>query len=205
MATINGMEIHVINEKPTYSVKVSEHPVENGAAITDHVEPALKKFAITGLMVGPEAAQTRQNLVNLMNAGEPVTYTGRNIFTKGIIESIETDHHAQIANGMAFTMQIRELRRVEQKFSANLPKQAITNVKLVSTTGRKQVKTTKKGKTATKAKSSQPTGKKHTVRKGQTWESIASQYGVDVKKMRKWNGHIPKSVRLKEGMVITVG
>lgn len=47
--------------------------------------------------------------------------------------------------------------------------------------------------------------KKHTVRKGQTWESIAAAYSMPVKTLRAANPQIVKYQRLKEGDVLTIG
>lgn len=218
MATIDGIQIHVTSEKPSYSVRVSTHPIEGGAAITDHVEPQLITIGITGYIVGVGASKKMKDLRAKMNAGETVKYVGRTSFTTCVIEAFETDHDHTVANGMAFTMQLREVRKVKPLFSKKLPFKTQTVVKTVSVAGRKQTKSTKKSsrkkktskkkaKTTTKKKTKTkgPTGKKHTVRDGQTWEALAYTYKVPLKTLRSWNPQIPKGTRLKAGMVVIVG
>ncbi|BFH10700.1 LysM peptidoglycan-binding domain-containing protein [Paenibacillus melissococcoides] len=206
MATIDGIEIHVTSEKPSYSVRVSTYPIEGGAAITDHVEPQLVTLSLSGKLVGQDAAKKRKEILGKMNSGSTVKYVGRNSFINCVIESFESDHEYKVANGMNFTMQLREIRKVKPLFSNKLPPKTQTLVKVMTTAGRQQVKTTKQSKTkGTKAKSQGPTGKKHTVREGQTWEALAFSYKVALKTLRSWNTQIPRGTRLKEGMVVIVG
>ncbi|CAH8711824.1 hypothetical protein WDD9_003023 [Paenibacillus melissococcoides] len=72
MATIDGIQIHVTNEKPSYSVRVSTYPIEGGAAITDHVEPQLVTLSLTGKLVGEDAAKKRKEILGKMNSGTTV-------------------------------------------------------------------------------------------------------------------------------------
>ncbi|EHQ63681.1 hypothetical protein PDENDC454_04419 [Paenibacillus dendritiformis C454] len=206
MATIDGIQIHVTSEKPSYSVRVSTYPIEGGAAITDHVEPQLVTLSLTGKLVGEDAARKRKEILGKMNSGATVKYVGRNSFINCIIESFESDHEHKVANGMNFTMQLREIRKVKSLFSNKLPPKTQTLVKVMTTAGRKQVKTTKKSKAqGKKAKNQGPAGKEHTVREGQTWEALAYTYKVPLKTLRSWNTQIPKGTRLKAGMVVIVG
>jgi|GEM_PF-2752292 len=210
MATIDGINIHVTSEKPSYSVRVSTYPIEGGAAITDHVEPQLISLNLTGLLVG-DAAKKRNELLAKMNAGATVKYIGRNSFVNCVIVSFESTHEYTNAAGMGFTMQLQEIKKVKPLFSKKLPKKVQTIVKVLDKSGRKQTKTTKKSKgkgKSTKGKKSKnkgPTGKKHTVREGQTWEALAYTYKVPLKTLRSWNPQIPKGTRLKPGMVVIVG
>lgn len=206
MATLDGISIHVTSEKPSYSVRVSTYPIEGGAAITDHVEPQLVTLSLSGKLVGQDAAKKRKEILGKMNSGSTVKYVGRNSFINCVIESFESEHEYKVANGMNFTMQLREIRKVKPLFSKKLPPKTQTLVKVMTAAGRKQLKTTKKSKAkGKKTKSQGPTGKKHTVREGQTWEALAYTYKVPLKTLRSWNPQIPKGTRLKPGMVVIVG
>lgn len=181
MATVDGIQIHITSEKPSYSVRVSTYPVEGGAAITDHVEPQLMTLNLTGLLVD-DTAKKRNALLAKMNEGATVKYIGRNSFMNCIIVSFESTHEYTNATGMAFTMQLQEVQKVKPLFSKKLPKKTQTVIKLLSKSGRKQVKTTKKSKSkGKKSKNKGPTGKKHTVRGHQTWEALAYTYKVSLK------------------------
>lgn len=210
MATIDGIPIHVTSEKPSYSVRVSTYPIEGGSAITDHVEPQSITLNLTGLLVD-DASKKRKALLAKMNAGATVHYIGRNSFLNGVIVSFDSTHEYTTANGMDFTMQLQQIRKVKPLFSNKLPKKRQTIVKGLHQSGRKQIQTTKKSKsrfTGSKRKPSPskgPTGKKHTVRANQTWEALAYAYQVPLKTLRSWSPQIPKGERLKPGMVIIVG
>ncbi|CAH8708622.1 LysM peptidoglycan-binding domain-containing protein [Paenibacillus melissococcoides] len=107
---------------------------------------------------------------------------------------------------MNFTMQLREIRKVKPLFSTKLPAKTQDPCQ-GDDNGRPAAAQDHKAKQDKrhKEKSQGPTGKKHTVREGQTWEALAYTYKVPLKTLRSWNTQIPKGTRLKPGMVVIVG
>ncbi len=223
MATINGIEIFVEEESPKFSVTVTEYPVEEGEPIADHVKRELPVLSISGKLLGEDASEKRSKIRAMMESGETVKYVGRNAFGNAVVTSFDSTHNHKVANGMNFTMNLRQIRKIKQLFAPGLSAKLVTSVKPTTTAGRKQVQNTKTGSAAAGAaggksvsakKASGGNGmfagggatvKKHTVRQGQTWESIAAAYSIPVKTLRAANPQIVKYQRLKEGDVLTIG
>jgi hypothetical protein len=140
MATINEMYLLVESEDPQYGVDVTDQPVETGINLTDHVRRKPIGFAISGFIVGPDAAQIRATLIKYMETGELVYFDGRNAF-KGLITDISTKHDYKVANGYSFTMSLKEIRIAQSSYTLNLPQPVKLQVAPVVSAGRKQTKT----------------------------------------------------------------
>jgi hypothetical protein len=120
MATIAGVEIHVETESPAYMVNIMTHPVEEGLAITDHVQQMPIGLSLTGQILNPNASEKRDRLRVAMNSGELVVYLGRNSAYTMLISSMHCDHTHRIANGFSFTMELIETRIVRVLQEASL-------------------------------------------------------------------------------------
>lgn len=68
MALINGVYIHVIEENVNTEVEASEHAVENGAEITDHIKAKPTELSLSGKVVNYTAytseTKTEQKQIN---------------------------------------------------------------------------------------------------------------------------------------------
>ena len=144
MATINGMYILAESEDPTYEVDVTDQPVEDGIAISDHVQRKPRAMSITGYIVGSDAAQIRQNLISLSDSGQSVQFMGRNLFT-GVIVSFSSKHDYKIANGFSFSLSLKEIRIAKSSYVETLPVPIKAAAAPVISSGRKQTKTKDKG------------------------------------------------------------
>lgn len=51
MALINGVYIHVVDESVDRSMQMSEHSVETGVDVTDHVKPEAVELSLSGYIV----------------------------------------------------------------------------------------------------------------------------------------------------------
>lgn len=216
MAMIGKIPIFVESESPSYGVTVTENPVETGEAMADHVKRKLTSLSLRGRLIGEDAAQRRERLLQHMKNGDTLKYVGRNTFTNCIIESFSSTHDNRVANGMVFDMTIREIRKAKQLFPKGLSGKMAAKVKTKTTSGRKQTQDSKKKKRGSgsgksgsgnqKTSSATADGKvkTHTVRQGQTWVSIAAAYGMSATKLRAANPQIAKYVRLKQGDILTI-
>ncbi|GED69387.1 hypothetical protein BRE01_30890 [Brevibacillus reuszeri] len=145
MATINGMYVLAESEDPNYEVDVTDQPVEDGVDTSDHVQRKPRQMSITGVIVGNDAAQIRQNLISLSDNGEIVKFMGRNLFT-GVIVSFSSKHDYKIANGFSFSMALKEIRIVKSSYVETLPLPIKAAAAPVISSGRKQTKSKGKGK-----------------------------------------------------------
>jgi hypothetical protein len=137
MATINSNYVLVESEEPSHEIEVTEQPIEDGIDILDHIRVKAKTMSISGYIVGEDAAQIRQNILNLHQAGSIITYTGRNLFV-GIITSFQSTHNQQVANGLSFSATLKEVRVAKSSYLETLPPFTRAQAAPVIKMGRKQ-------------------------------------------------------------------
>ncbi|TDF92163.1 phage baseplate protein [Paenibacillus piri] len=137
MATINDNYITVESEEPSHEIDVTEQPIEDGIDIMDHVRAKAKTMSISGFIVGDDAAQIRQNILNLHQAGSIIEYIGRNYFV-GIITSFQSTHNHQVANGLSFSATLKEVRVAKSSYLETLPPFVRAQAAPVIHVGRKQ-------------------------------------------------------------------
>jgi LysM repeat protein len=174
---IAGYEIQVTSEKFGKSVSISEHPVEEGFNISDHVEADVQPIDLSVNIVRPtfERAQKAVDYFEKkMTNGEKVTYqTGKKTYTNLLIESMDISRDSDIANGYSGTMKLKKVRIAQQAY---IPPKQNSQIKKVTNSGRKQ--TQNKPKT---------TEKYHTIRRGETYWGIAPKYGTTWQAIQKLN------------------
>lgn len=112
MATLNGIEIHVINESVPFEVQIPTRPVEKGKDIADHIKKTARRLTLTGQVVGPDAGDKRNQIWGMAERGDLVVYDGRNAAYTMLIKSMPTEHDYKIANGFRFTLELEEARIV---------------------------------------------------------------------------------------------
>lgn len=169
MALLGGHEIHVISETPDYSVNITQYPVEDDIDLTDHVERLPTMMTITGKILGPDAANIREKLIEAMNNGTRLDYVGRNAFRRGLIASIQTEHDFEVANGYRFTILFQQVRVASPSYAPFLNDPImLSQVKPTTSAGQQQV--------ANKPPAGTP--QMHTMRRGETLYSIAPKYGT---------------------------
>jgi len=157
MAKLGKYNIGVVEESSSFGVNATEHPVEKGVSFTDHVERELDTFSISGKITGKNAVKIESYLKNLMNKGTPITYVGRSRFTNVLITSIDKKQNSKIANGFAFTINLKEIRIAKSSVVRKKKKSGGT-----------------KGKKSSKATSSKK--RYYTVRDGDNLWNIAKKY-----------------------------
>lgn len=194
MAMLGGYEIHVISETPDYGVNITQYPVEDDINLTDHVERLPTVMTIIGRILGPEASNIREKLKEAMYSGKRLDYIGRNAFRQVLIASIETEHDHEVANGYRFTMTLQQVRIAKPSYAPFLNDPIMmSQVKPTTSAGRQQV--------ADKP----PAGRQqfHTIRRGETFYSIAPKYGTTWQTLLALNpGVDPK--RLQIGQKVRV-
>lgn len=152
MSYINNLYVFVSDENVSRGVISSEHPVEQGVDITDHIKPEPAELSLTGKIVGDNASDTLGKILKLQKDGSPVNYTGRNIFKNMIILNFNTSHPNTVWGGCDFEMTLKEIKvadpsyRTEARLNSGV--QQITKAKApaaLSVQEKKVYHTTKKG------------------------------------------------------------
>ena len=159
MATINELYVFVKDEQTVYDAEVTEHTVESGIAISDHVRRKATTLSIGGEIVGKNAASIVSKLKQFYHGGVICKYAGRTSMENCLITAFDVKHTIDIWGGCEFTMTLKEIRT------------ASTSYKKKTT---KKTQATKKTGTQKKTNKSNATYVYHTVKKGDTvWALVA--------------------------------
>ena len=154
MAKINGLNIFVIQEDLSYGVSVTEHTVEEGVAISDHVKRNAITLSLTGEIVGGDATNTLAQLRKLHHGGSLCEYAGRVSLSNCLITELSTTQTHKVWGGYEFSMTLKEIRTAKTAYKEPAkPK--------------KDAKPTNLGTQQKKPKSDSP-NVYHTVKKGDT-------------------------------------
>lgn len=96
-------------ENPT-SIQASEHSVEQGEDLTDHVRPEAETITLSGVISG----RNHKSIVSLIKgwekSGKAVRYSGRTKLTQCLVSDFSPSYSKDIENGCSFTMTLRKVR-----------------------------------------------------------------------------------------------
>lgn len=139
MPLLGGVFLNtVFNETPRRSVVLTDHPVESGANITDHVEKQSRTMSINGIITGADAAARIKKLEDFMNKGTLLQYTYRNAWSNVVIEDITTKHDKTDKRGFKFDIALKEIRLAKPTVIAKLTPQVKAQAAPVANKGLQQ-------------------------------------------------------------------
>ncbi|MFD1777009.1 phage baseplate protein [Paenibacillus rhizophilus] len=151
MAKIDGKYITVEDESPDFPVTVTEQPVEKGVNLADHVQAGARTLSLSGRIVGPDAAKTEAYIIAAKDKGKIVKYIGRIAFA-GVITAFSSSRNYTIANGMTFSMELREMRVATSSYVSKLPAPVKAQAASVANKGTQQTKNKSAAKSKSKSK-----------------------------------------------------
>ena len=138
MAKIGDVEFNVIDEERSFDSEVTEHPVEDGADIADHIQIKPRSFKVNGKVTGPEAGPKHLALHQLQSSKEPVNYKGRGRLNNCVVESLTTSVDVDVKNGFDFSMTIREIEVAKPSTIGLLPADLKADTSEIGNAGRVQ-------------------------------------------------------------------
>ena len=103
----------VIEERPEFNTEVSDHPIEDGASVSDHVALRPVTIPMNGVVAGEGAAEKIAALRRWRNERHRLRYTGRNIFKNYVISELSSEHDAEVGDGFRFRRVLQEVRIVK--------------------------------------------------------------------------------------------
>lgn len=138
----------VVDENPTMSADVTDHPVEKGQDISDHMQEKPATMKVSGSIVN-ESPEKLEMLRNYMRDATLLKYVGRNIFADVVLINLNTKHNANNAMGFDYDITLKRVRiakpetfevNVKDPVSNKQDAKTATKVKEKTNAGRKQVK-----------------------------------------------------------------
>jgi hypothetical protein len=183
---------NVSNEKVNRSINSTDHPIEDGFSITDHIERNPKTLDISGVITGVDAAYRSSKLERYMNEAELLKYTYRNSFVGVIIEKFNSGHGVKVYGGFTFDMSLKLVRTVSKAKVVNISTPVKKVVAKTVSKGRQQPSTN-----ITK----NPVY--HTIVSGDTYWGLAKKYGTSLSLIQKWNKWDARSIPV--GAKVRVG
>lgn len=138
----------VVDESPTMSADVTDHPVEKGQDISDHMREKPYTVNLSGSIVN-ESPEKLELLRNYIKEATLLKYVGRNIFTDVVLTSLNSSHNANNSTGFDYDITLKHVRiakpetfevNVKDPVSKKQDAKTATKVKEKTNAGRKQVK-----------------------------------------------------------------
>ena len=141
MAKIGDVEFNVLTESRPHRNRITSHPVEEGADITDHVEREQLSYTVTGIVGDDEdPASVHEKLMIIYHHGKVVDYQGRATLRNCIIEDFTSDVDSGSIKGFTFTMTITQIRIAKPSTVGLLPTRLKVDMKEVGNAGRVQAR-----------------------------------------------------------------
>lgn len=99
-------------EDATMTADITDKPIEGGN-ISDHAQLQPLTMSIPGYIIGDDAQQKLEKLREYMKNSEVLRFVGVDIAQNVMITSLKTGRAANIADGAAFTVDLKEVRIAE--------------------------------------------------------------------------------------------
>lgn len=174
MAKLGSVFINTVySDKVTRSIKVSEHAVESGESVADHIAVQQQTFPITGVVIGADASNRLKQLEEFSKNGTILKYVNRITASNVIISSFDSTHAVKVANGFEFSMTLRRIKIVGDVKTAEMTVPARTKIKTETNKGAQQKTTVKQSKKKTEKKKKEKKKKKDNTTVKQTGKSPA--------------------------------
>ncbi len=101
-------------EDATMTADITDKPIEGGN-ISDHAQLQPLTMSIPGYIVGDDAQQKLEKLREYMKNSEVLRFVGVDIAQNVMITSLKTGRSTNIADGVAFTVDLKEVRIAESQ------------------------------------------------------------------------------------------
>lgn len=142
-------------DNPNRGVTATEHPIESGEDITDHISKKPVTMSISGVVTGADASQRLNKLKEYMGKGKMLKFSNRTQLNNVIIISLNTTHDVEVKGGFKFDIELRQIRIANasevvglklpvKRQTAKVTKKGIQQKKTKSSSKKKAIQTTPK-------------------------------------------------------------
>jgi len=185
MPYLGGILIDVISSEDLNETSTTtDHALEDGEQITDHVESDPISLSLTGVIIDPSDEKLLK-LREFRQNGKLLSYNYRSRLETVLITSFNTKRDTSVKDGYSFSMTLKQVRLVKAPNVIRVTVPVKKQVKEVSKVGKKKAKksvnkTTKK-KVTSKAKTKVPKKSASTKKTTVNWSQINDAYNKKVK------------------------
>src|SRR5690554_83290 len=131
MAMLFDVEIDVVREENlSYRNEISEHAVEDGAAVADHIQQLPRSLSITATIAGSDWESRYERLRELADSQEVGDYVGVTVWENVAIEAFNPSHTKEVANGVVFTATLKQVRVARVETRAFVRPDPVTNTEV---------------------------------------------------------------------------
>lgn len=104
-------------ERVSYRNTVTEHAVEDGQEIADHLRRQPRTVTLSCTIAGPDWEERYERLKALADSAQLVSWVGAEVWENMAIEGFDPARTVQVANGVRFELTLRQVRvaRVEER------------------------------------------------------------------------------------------
>lgn len=131
MALLFDVEIDVVREEQlSYRNQVTEHAIEDGEAIADHLQKLPRTLSITATIAGPDWEARYERLRELADGQTRGTYVGSTVWENVVIETFNPGHTVHVANGVRFSLTLKQVRVARVQTRAFIAPDPVTAVEV---------------------------------------------------------------------------
>ncbi|WP_125153674.1 phage baseplate protein [Clostridium rectalis] len=145
----------VEEEEYNYSNDITERAVEDGTNISDNAKSNLTTIRISGIITGKDSypEETLTLLKVYCKLRTVLTYTGIQNFSNVIIESFNSNHNKELANGTFFDINLKQIKVVRKvSLAINTSKLNVPDIEKIKKQLEDQKQAEKDAKKSAKAK-----------------------------------------------------
>lgn len=141
MPYIKDVYIDVItNVSSNESSSTTDHALEDGEQITDHVKSDPITISINGVILD-DTEQKVLKLREYREKGEIIDYDYMTSLKMMVITSFNRDYSSEIKDGYAFTMTLKQIQVGKVAKTVNMPPDIARQMREVTNKGRQEAKT----------------------------------------------------------------
>lgn len=119
--------------------KASEHALEEGEPVADHVEADTKTISISGI-IKDKTGSKRTKLEKYEAEGKLLTFNFTSRLENVIIDKFSSNNSARVKDGYEFSMSLRQIKVAKKGGSVKVQAKAKQRTKKKKNAGRVQVK-----------------------------------------------------------------
>lgn len=143
MAMLGDVFLNVVySENPRNTVTTTDHPIETGEQIVDHVERQPYVMSISGIVTGPDSGLRLAKLKEYWGKAEQLVYVYRNWVGNAIITDLSTTHDNMIDGGFRFNIDLKSIRIAQSSIIKELDLPVRVQVATIKNKGQQQTKKT---------------------------------------------------------------